>query len=258
VRSDCEAPARTTGGAASLGGVGSPWPWAVLAWAALLVAIVVSFRPAVPVIWGDTPAFVESALRTLEAGKPTVAGGRDPGYPALLAVTFAFGGGLGAVVRVQQAAWVVLVLALAATAQAATRNAGARASTGEVLIFVDADTRIDAAVVRAALAALRSGAVGGGAKGIAAIGHQDSTSVSARAFDCNPHAGGSGNARDHPERSLLTFQHRTLLNMQLDERRDALLTVGRDRVARDRLRHLPICVRLGGLNLLVEPFFPDA
>jgi hypothetical protein len=124
VWSDCEAPARTTVGAASLGGIGSSWPWAVLAWAALLVAIVVSFRPAVPVIWGDTPAFVESALRTLEAGKPTVAGGRDPGYPALLAVTFAFGGGLGTVVRLQQAAWVVLMLALAATAQAATRNAG--------------------------------------------------------------------------------------------------------------------------------------
>src|SRR5437588_10373180 len=122
VRSDREAPARTTGGAASLGGVGSAW--AVLAWAALLVAIVVSFRPAVPVIWGDTPSFVESAFRTLEAGQPTVAGGRDPGYPAFLAVTFAFGGGLGTVVRLQQAAWVVLMLALAATAHAATRNAG--------------------------------------------------------------------------------------------------------------------------------------
>jgi len=96
----------------------------VLAWAALLVAIVVSFRPAVPVIWGDTPSFVESALRTLEAGRPTVAGGRDPGYPAFLAVTFAFGGGLGTVVRLQQVAWAVLMLALAATAQAATRNAG--------------------------------------------------------------------------------------------------------------------------------------
>jgi hypothetical protein len=96
----------------------------VLAWAALLVAIVVSFRPAVPVIWGDTPSFVESALRTLEAGRPTVAGGRDPGYPAFLAVTFAFGGDLGTVVRLQQAAWAVLMLALAATAQAATRNAG--------------------------------------------------------------------------------------------------------------------------------------
>jgi hypothetical protein len=96
----------------------------VLAWAALVVAIVVSFRPAVPVIWGDTPSFVESALGTLEAGRPTVAGGRDPGYPAFLAVTFAFGGDLGTAVRLQQAAWAVLMLALAATAHAATRNAG--------------------------------------------------------------------------------------------------------------------------------------
>lgn len=124
MRSDSEAPARTTGGAASLGGVGPVSPWAVLAWVALLVAIAVSFRPAVPVIWGDTPSFVESALLTLEAGRPTVAGGRDPGYPAFLAVTFAFGDDLGTVVRLQQAAWVVLMLALAATAQAATRNAG--------------------------------------------------------------------------------------------------------------------------------------
>ncbi|HSS84595.1 MAG TPA: hypothetical protein VLL30_12575, partial [Reyranella sp.] len=119
-----EASTRITGGAASLGDVGFPPVWSMLAWAALLVAIAVSFRPAVPVIWGDTPSFVESALRTLEAGRPTVAGGRDPGYPAFLAVTFAFGGGFGTVVRVQQAAWVVLMVALAATAQAATRNAG--------------------------------------------------------------------------------------------------------------------------------------
>jgi hypothetical protein len=124
VRYDREAPARTTGGAASLGDAGSPSRWAVLAWAVLLVAIVVSSRPAVPIIWGDTPPFVESALLTLEAGRPTVAGGRDPGYPAFLAVTFAFGGDLGTVVRLQQAAWAVLILALAATAQAATRNAG--------------------------------------------------------------------------------------------------------------------------------------
>jgi hypothetical protein len=124
VWSDREAPARTTGGAGFLGGVGLPSPWVVLAWAALLVAITVSFRPAVPVIWGDTPSFVESALRTIEAGRPTVAGGRDPGYPALLAVTFAFGGGFETLVRLQQAAWAVLILALAATAQATTRNAG--------------------------------------------------------------------------------------------------------------------------------------
>jgi hypothetical protein len=97
----------------------------VLAWAALLVAIVASLRPAVPVIWGDTPAFVESALQTLEAGRPTVAGGRDPGYPVFLAVTFALGGDFATVARLQQAAWVVLMLVLAAAAQAATRNAAA-------------------------------------------------------------------------------------------------------------------------------------
>src|SRR5258708_4926623 len=102
--------------APSLGRAGSLW--AALAWAALLVAIVVSLRPAVPVIWGDTPAFVESALRTLEAGTPTVAGGRDTGYPVVLAAMFAFGGDFVTVVRLQQAAWVVLMLVLAATAQA--------------------------------------------------------------------------------------------------------------------------------------------
>jgi len=116
-----EAPRYIWDGAAFPGGVGSPW--AVLAWAALLAAIVVSFSPAVPVIWGDTPSFVESALRTLEAGQPTVAGGRDPGYPTVLAMAFAFGGGFRTVVWLQQAAWAFLMLALAATAQLATRNA---------------------------------------------------------------------------------------------------------------------------------------
>jgi glycosyltransferase involved in cell wall biosynthesis len=45
---------------------------------------------------------------------------------------------------------------------AATRNEGARAARGDRLFFVDADTWIDAAVVRAALEALANGAVGGG------------------------------------------------------------------------------------------------
>jgi glycosyltransferase involved in cell wall biosynthesis len=45
---------------------------------------------------------------------------------------------------------------------AATRNSGARAAQGEFLIFVDADTLVAAPVVRAALQALREGAVGGG------------------------------------------------------------------------------------------------
>ena len=46
---------------------------------------------------------------------------------------------------------------------AATRNAGARAANGELLVFVDADTLIDADVVLAAFAAIGDGAVGGGA-----------------------------------------------------------------------------------------------
>lgn len=46
---------------------------------------------------------------------------------------------------------------------AATRNSGARAATGELFIFVDADTIVSASVVRAAVDTLRRGAVGGGA-----------------------------------------------------------------------------------------------
>ena len=46
---------------------------------------------------------------------------------------------------------------------AATRNAGARASTGDMLIFVDADTVVNGALVAEAAAAMRGGAVGGGA-----------------------------------------------------------------------------------------------
>lgn len=46
---------------------------------------------------------------------------------------------------------------------AATRNAGARAAQGSLLVFVDADTRVSPPVVSAALAAVRQGAVGGGA-----------------------------------------------------------------------------------------------
>jgi glycosyltransferase involved in cell wall biosynthesis len=47
---------------------------------------------------------------------------------------------------------------------AKTRNGGARAATGDRLIFVDADTRVTLEVVRAAMASLDAGAVGGGAR----------------------------------------------------------------------------------------------
>lgn len=45
---------------------------------------------------------------------------------------------------------------------AATRNAGARIARGELLMFVDADTLINAEVVRAVCEAIAQGAVGGG------------------------------------------------------------------------------------------------
>ena len=45
---------------------------------------------------------------------------------------------------------------------AATRNAGARAANGEILIFVDADTMITERALRAALRALGRGVIGGG------------------------------------------------------------------------------------------------
>jgi GT2 family glycosyltransferase len=44
----------------------------------------------------------------------------------------------------------------------AARNAGAAAATGEMLIFLDADTVCSAAVVGAAVSAMRAGAAGGG------------------------------------------------------------------------------------------------
>lgn len=49
---------------------------------------------------------------------------------------------------------------------AATRHAGACATRGDLLVFVDADTLISAAVVREALDAIAQGAAGGAALGV--------------------------------------------------------------------------------------------
>ena len=46
---------------------------------------------------------------------------------------------------------------------AGTRNAGAKAAQGDWLVFVDADTHVNEAVVRGVVHAFRDGAVGGGA-----------------------------------------------------------------------------------------------
>jgi hypothetical protein len=54
VRSDREASARTTGGAAPLGGVGFPWLWSVAARAALLVAIAFVVQGRRPQSSGET------------------------------------------------------------------------------------------------------------------------------------------------------------------------------------------------------------
>jgi glycosyltransferase involved in cell wall biosynthesis len=55
------------------------------------------------------------------------------------------------------------VVAVAHRQIAATRNAGAHTARGDHFIFVDADTLVGEAVIRAALRAFDEGAVGGGA-----------------------------------------------------------------------------------------------
>ncbi len=65
---------------------------------------------------------------------------------------------------------------------AATRNAGARATRGTRLVFVDADTLVDAEVVAAAMAALAAGAAGGGAAVLLADGAPAHVRAGARLF----------------------------------------------------------------------------
>ena len=56
------------------------------------------------------------------------------------------------------------VLEVALHRISAVRNAGARAAKGDLLVFVDADTLVPEETLRATLAAIRGGAIGGGAR----------------------------------------------------------------------------------------------
>ena len=54
------------------------------------------------------------------------------------------------------------VVAVSVRHIAAARNAGAKVATGNLLVFVDADTLVSPEVLQGAVAAVRAGAVGGG------------------------------------------------------------------------------------------------
>jgi glycosyltransferase involved in cell wall biosynthesis len=104
------------------------------------------------------PAYNEEALlgRTLDAINEA---GRELGQPFEVAVVDdASSDGTAAVARQHGAR----VVPANHRQIAATRNAGARATSGDMLIFVDADTVVTGAAVRAAVQAMRAGAAGGG------------------------------------------------------------------------------------------------
>src|SRR5258708_2014695 len=57
------------------------------------------------------------------------------------------------------------VVAVSVRHIAAARNAGAKVATGNLLVFVDADTLVSPEVLQGAVAAVRAGAAGGGGRG---------------------------------------------------------------------------------------------
>lgn len=105
------------------------------------------------------PAHDEATLigGTLEA---LHAAGRDCGVPyEIIVVDDASSDATGALARAAGAR----VVRVEARQIAAARNAGAAVARGDVFVFVDADTRVSARVLRAVLAAVAAGVVGGGA-----------------------------------------------------------------------------------------------
>src|ERR1700704_3490942 len=63
----------------------------------------------------------------------------------------------------------------------------------------------------------RQNQLGCGAKSIATLGHQNTTSVSTGAFDQDAQTRRRRNVCDNAERNLLSLQERPLFNVQLDE-----------------------------------------
>lgn len=84
-------------------------------WLSIFIAIGFSLRQPVPLVWGDSPGFLESALLTLASGSPITVDGRDTAYPTLLAFVFAHGGNLSDIVLLQQASWALTVVLVAWT-----------------------------------------------------------------------------------------------------------------------------------------------
>jgi len=105
------------------------------------------------------PAYNEERLlgATLDALHAT---GRAAGEPYELVVVDDASTDRTAIIALRHGA---VLVSVAHRQIAATRNSGARKAKGDLFIFVDADTIVNEAVVRAAVKALRGGASGGGA-----------------------------------------------------------------------------------------------
>lgn len=100
----------------------------------------------------ETLGALRAAMRVLEsAGRPTA-------HEVIVAAD----GCTDGTVQIAQAAGATVV-SHERRQIAATRNLGARAATGDVLVFVDADTRVSPDVVTKLLDAIAGGAIGGGA-----------------------------------------------------------------------------------------------